>query len=71
MSTTVEKILAAKTEAGDDAFLWLQSDDGDCILYASEEESENDNGSNRLSRWAVTAAECDELAETGEVDDWN
>ena len=66
-SPTVVEILAAKKESGDDAYLWLH-DSGDCILWPTEESSENDDGKNAIERWQLTAAEIEELEATGEVD---
>lgn len=67
----ITEIIEAKTTAGESAYLWLQADAGDCILWTSEEVSENDNGSKAVGRWTLTAEESDELIETGEVDEIN
>lgn len=73
MSNTskITEILEAKSAAGEDAYLWLQSDAGDCILWRSEEESVDDNGFKAVGRWTLTAAEAQELSATGEVDEHN
>lgn len=71
MSDTIAEILDAKRQAGPDAFLWLQADVGDCILWESEADSENDDGSRALGRWVLNPEECDDLLETGEVDESN
>jgi hypothetical protein len=68
---TIAEILAAKAEAGPDAYLWLQAGAGDCILWASEEDAENDDGSKALQRWQITAEEADNAELLAEVDDLN
>ena len=69
--THIGEILAAKAAAGPEAYLWLQADAGDCILWASEEDAENDDGSKALQRWSITAAEADNAELLAEVDDLN
>lgn len=71
MSPKTETILAAKSAAGESAYLWLQQDAGDCILWPSEEASQDDDGGSALGRWAVTGEEADELIESGEIDEIN
>jgi hypothetical protein len=68
---TVAEILAAKAEAGPDAYLWLQADAGDCILWPSEEAAQNDDGSNAIQRWTITADEADNEELLAQVDDLN
>ena len=71
-SETVTEILAAKGAAGPDAWLWLQADAGDCILWASEEAADNNNASNALQRWVyITAEEAAALIDSGEIDEIN
>jgi len=69
MSTKIKEILAAKEAAGDYAYLWLQNDAGDCILWPSKQESVDD--SRAVGRWNLTKEEVGELSETGEVDEHN
>lgn len=68
---TVAEILAAKAAAGPDAYLWLQADAGDCLLWASEEDADNDDGSKALQRWTITAEEAAALIDSGEIDQLN
>lgn len=66
--TTAAQILAAKTEAGADAYLWLH-DSGDCILWPNEAASVNDDGARAIDRWQVSADVAAELIESGEIDE--
>lgn len=65
--TTTAEILSAKSDAGDDAYLWLH-DSGDCILWPSEEVSVNDDGRRAIGRWQVSRAVAAELMDSGAVD---
>jgi hypothetical protein len=64
----LSEILAAKKEAGADAYLWVHTS-GDVILWPDEASSENDAGANALSRWHVNAATVDALVASGEADE--
>jgi hypothetical protein len=64
---SIDAILEAKRRAGPDAFLWLH-DSGDCILWPSEADSENDTGARALGRWQVGSVEFDALIASGAVD---
>lgn len=66
--TTANEILSAKASAGDDTYLWLH-DSGDCILWQSEEDSINDDGTHAVDRWQVGKEVADELIASGEVDE--
>jgi hypothetical protein len=61
--TIINEIIAAKNEAGEDAFLWLHSS-GDCILWASEAESEGDDGHRALGRWQLDEGQMAALIAT-------
>ncbi len=66
---TIAEILTAKKEAGAEAYLWLHQS-GDCILWASEKESEGDDGAMAIARWQLSQAETEDLSATGEVNGW-
>lgn len=60
LSAKVREICEAKSGVGEDAFLYLH-DSGDCILWASKADSENDDGSKAVGRWQLTDAEVREM----------
>jgi hypothetical protein len=66
----VREVYDAWEAEGPDAFLWLHTS-GDCILWACEKDSIDDNGSRAIERWQLTQKQyrlalllgiCDELA---------
>jgi len=68
MTDESRAIIDAKRDAGPDAYLWVH-DSGEVILWSTEEDSENDDGSNAVDRWNVDAATVEELIESGECDE--
>ena len=66
----IAEITEAKKNAGDHAYLWLH-DSGDCILWESEEDSEDDDGSRAVTRWSLSKAQRDALIETTSLVDCN
>ena len=69
MTTKIEEILSAKVKSGENAYLWLQSAAGDCILWPTKDASENEDSADEIGRWQLTVDEANELIETGEVDE--
>jgi hypothetical protein len=69
MTTKTEQILAAKAESGDNAYLWLKAAAGDCILWPTQDASENEDSGDEIGRWLLTAEETKALIETGEVNE--
>jgi hypothetical protein len=69
MTTKIEEILAKKVESGENAYLWLQATAGDCILWPTQDASENEDSADEIGRWMLTAGEAKALIETGEVDE--
>jgi len=69
MTTSIEEILSAKVKSGENAYLWLQSVQGDCILWPTQDASENEDSADEIGRWQLTVDEANELIETGEVDE--
>ncbi len=69
MTSKIEEILSAKDESGENAHLWLQSADGDCILWPTQDASENEDSADSIGRWKLTDDEVNALIETGEVDE--
>ena len=69
MTSKIEEILSAKDESGENAYLWLQSADGDCILWPTQDASENEDSADSIGRWKLTDDEVNALIETGEVDE--
>jgi len=64
----LESIRAAVEAAGPKKYLWMH-DSGDVILWPTEEESVDDDGSRALARWQVTGLTMDLLAKSGMVDE--
>lgn len=60
ISAKARGIYEAKLGAGEGAFLYLH-DSGDCILWASKTDSENDDGRKAIGRWQLTDAEVREV----------
>jgi hypothetical protein len=69
MTTKIQEILAAKVESGENAYLWLQAAAGDCILWPTQDASENEDSADEIGRWLLTADEAKALIETGEVNE--
>ena len=69
MTSKIEEILSAKDESGENAYLWLQSAAGDCILWPTADASENADSADEIGRWHLTVDEVNALIETGEVDE--
>jgi hypothetical protein len=69
MIPIIDEILSAKYESGENAYLWLHSAAGDCILWPTEDASENEDSADAIGRWQLTANESKALIETGEVDE--
>jgi hypothetical protein len=69
MNELTNTIITAKKDAGENAYLWLNELDGDCILWPSEEDSIDDSGYNAIERWDVSKEVMAELRESGELDE--
>ena len=69
MTTRIEHILSEKFNSGENAYLWLQSDARDCILWPTKDASENEDSADEIGRWELTVDEANELIETGEVNE--
>ena len=69
MTTRIDEILSAKVNSGENAYLWLKSADGDCILWPTQDASENEDSADEIGRWQLEVDETNELIETGEVDE--
>ncbi len=69
MTTRIEHILSEKLKSGQNAYLWLQSDDRDCILWPTQDASENEDSADEIGRWELTVDEANELIESGEVNE--
>ncbi len=69
MSTKIEEILSAKNRSGENAYLWLEAAAGDCILWPTQDASENEDSADTIGRWQLTVDEAKALIETGEVDE--
>lgn len=69
MTTKIEEIVSSKKSSGDNAYLWLQSTDGDCILWPTQDASENEDSADEIGRWQLTVGETEELIATGEVNE--
>lgn len=66
-----KEILDLKAGFGPAAFLWVQPDAGDVILWADVAQSINDDGARAAGRWTVDTEVMDALLASGEVDDQN
>lgn len=69
MNTKIEEILSAKQTSGENAYLWLQFAEGDCILWPTQDASENEDSADEIGRWQLTVDERNELIESGEVNE--
>lgn len=69
MKTRIDEILDAKINSGENAYLWLHSAEGDCILWPTQDASENEDSADEIGRWQLAVDETKELIETGEVDE--
>lgn len=69
VSSQIEEILSAKFESGENAYLWLKSAQGACILWPTQDASENEDSADEIGRWELNADEAKELLETGEVNE--
>ena len=50
----ITEIIEAKKAAGGDAYLWLNENAGDCMLWLDEVSSSGDDGTNALESWTLT-----------------
>jgi hypothetical protein len=69
MTSKIEEIISAKSESGENAYLWLQTAVGDCILWPTQDASENEDSTDAIGRCKLTVDEANALIETGEVDE--
>lgn len=69
MTSKIKEILSAKNKSGENAYLWLQAAAGDCILWPTQDASENEDSADEIGRWELTVDEANALIETGEVDE--
>ena len=65
---TAADIVEAKRATGSHAYLWLHSS-GDCILWACEDDSVDDDGTRAVERWQLDSDTVEELIDSGAVDD--
>lgn len=69
-----DEILSEKKALGDEAYLWVQSDAGDVILWASEKVSEDDDGASAERRWYIQDDDVSRRVDAllgAEIDGWN